>query len=153
MLADVDSSVKNVDGQLNRIGGKLDTALGSATTTVDNVNDVVVGLKHGGGAAGMMLQDDALASQIRQTLVNTLKPGLDALSGPSVSNLLAVCGSATNRQPRPVTLARYSIKWFKVAHSETARGSSRRCFLEIKKLNLLILCLQRNRPLTEAQLR
>jgi phospholipid/cholesterol/gamma-HCH transport system substrate-binding protein len=35
---------------------------------VSNVNDVVVGLKEGRGAAGMLLRDDALASDIRRTV-------------------------------------------------------------------------------------
>jgi phospholipid/cholesterol/gamma-HCH transport system substrate-binding protein len=77
VLADVDSSIKNVNGELTTIGGKLDTALGGVTTTVSNVNDIVVGLKHGRGTAGMLLQDETLPTQIRQTLANTQQATAD----------------------------------------------------------------------------
>ena len=43
-------------------------ALSGVTTAVSNVNDVVVGLKAGRGTAGMLLSDDALASEIRRTV-------------------------------------------------------------------------------------
>lgn len=43
-------------------------ALNGVTTAVSNVNDVVVGLKAGRGTAGMLLSDDALASEIRRTV-------------------------------------------------------------------------------------
>ena len=43
-------------------------ALNGVTTAVSNVNDVVVGLKAGRGAAGMLLSDDALASELRRTV-------------------------------------------------------------------------------------
>jgi phospholipid/cholesterol/gamma-HCH transport system substrate-binding protein len=43
-------------------------ALNGVTTTVANVNDVVVALKDGRGTAGMLLTDDALATEIRGTL-------------------------------------------------------------------------------------
>jgi len=41
------------------------------------VNDVVVGLKQGRGAAGMLLQDPALATQIRQTMTNVQQASAD----------------------------------------------------------------------------
>ena len=44
------------------------TALKGVTSTVSNVNDVVVGLKEGRGTVGMLLSDDALASDIRRTV-------------------------------------------------------------------------------------
>ena len=43
-------------------------ALQGVTSAVSNVNDVVVGLKEGRGTAGMLLSDDALASDIRRTV-------------------------------------------------------------------------------------
>jgi phospholipid/cholesterol/gamma-HCH transport system substrate-binding protein len=43
-------------------------ALQGITTAVSNVNDVVVGVKEGRGTAGMLLRDDALASDIRRTV-------------------------------------------------------------------------------------
>ena len=43
-------------------------ALHGVTSAVSNVNDVVVGVKEGRGTAGMLLRDDALASDIRRTV-------------------------------------------------------------------------------------
>jgi len=60
--------LNDADGMLKEVGGKLNGALDGVTTTVSNVNDVVVNLKDGHGTAGMLLSDDALANKIRQTV-------------------------------------------------------------------------------------
>jgi phospholipid/cholesterol/gamma-HCH transport system substrate-binding protein len=70
LVSDVDGAVKDADGFLKQTGGQLGSTLANANTTLTNVSDVVVGLKQGRGAAGMLLQDPALAAQIRQTLTN-----------------------------------------------------------------------------------
>lgn len=69
-LADADTAIRNVNGILTTVSGKVNVALDQATGTLSNVNEVVVGLKDGRGAAGMFLQDKALADQIRQTMTN-----------------------------------------------------------------------------------
>jgi phospholipid/cholesterol/gamma-HCH transport system substrate-binding protein len=43
-------------------------ALAQVSTTVSNMNDVVVGLKEGRGTAGLLLRDEALASEVRQAV-------------------------------------------------------------------------------------
>jgi phospholipid/cholesterol/gamma-HCH transport system substrate-binding protein len=56
---------------LTSTAGLLDDvkgALQGATSAISNVNDVVVGIKEGRGTAGMLLRDDALASDIRRTV-------------------------------------------------------------------------------------
>src|SRR5260370_1428759 len=63
--------LNDADGMLKQVGGKLNRALDGVTTTVSNVNDVVIGLKQGRGTAGMLLSDDALADQIRETVTTT----------------------------------------------------------------------------------
>ena len=55
-------------------------ALKGVTAAVSNVNDVVVGLKEGRGTAGMLLRDDALASDIRRPV---------AAAGSSVRDIAA----------------------------------------------------------------
>jgi len=70
LLSDVDGAVKDADGVLKTTGAQLGSTLGNANATLANVNAVVVGLKQGRGAAGMLLRDQALASQIRQTVTN-----------------------------------------------------------------------------------
>ena len=63
LLNDADATVKQV-------GAKLDGTLDGITRTVGNANDLVVGLKQGHGPAGMLLQDQGLAAQIRQVVAN-----------------------------------------------------------------------------------
>jgi phospholipid/cholesterol/gamma-HCH transport system substrate-binding protein len=63
--------VNDADGILKVVGGKVNGALDQVTTAVSNVNDVVVNLKEGHGAAGMLLSDDAFANKIRQTVTTT----------------------------------------------------------------------------------
>jgi phospholipid/cholesterol/gamma-HCH transport system substrate-binding protein len=75
--------LNDADGTLKVVSGKLNTVLDGVTATVSNVNDVVVGLKQGRGPAGMLLQDQALAMQIRQTVTNAQQAtaGLGHASG------------------------------------------------------------------------
>ena len=69
-IADVDGTVKNANGLLTSVGGNLNETLAGAKMALGNVNDVVVGLKQGRGAAGMLLRDDALAEQVRDAVGN-----------------------------------------------------------------------------------
>jgi len=77
LVTDVDGAVKDADGLLKTTGGQLGSTLASANTALANVNDVVVGLKQGRGTAGMLLQDPALAIQIRQTVTNVQQASAD----------------------------------------------------------------------------
>ncbi len=69
--------VQDADTTVNRIGAKLDGTLDGITTTVANVDDLVVGLKRGRGPVGMLLRDEALASQIRQAVTNVQQATAD----------------------------------------------------------------------------
>lgn len=57
---------------LNRTSGKLDMALDGVNVAVGNANDLLVGLKEGRGPAGMMLRDQQMTNQIRETMSNVL---------------------------------------------------------------------------------
>jgi phospholipid/cholesterol/gamma-HCH transport system substrate-binding protein len=83
VLTDLDGTVRNANGLLTSVGGNLNSTLNGVRTTVANVNDVVVDVKAGRGAAGMLLHDDALAAQIRQTVTNAQEASvsLNDLSG------------------------------------------------------------------------
>ena len=63
--------LNDVQGTLQEVRTKLGVTLDGVTTTVSNVNDVVVALKDGRGTAGMLLRDQALANTIRQTVTTT----------------------------------------------------------------------------------
>jgi phospholipid/cholesterol/gamma-HCH transport system substrate-binding protein len=69
--------LKDADSNVNQIGAKLDGTLDGAKTTIANVNDVVVGLKQGRGAAGMLLRDETVASNARQSVTNVKQATTD----------------------------------------------------------------------------
>jgi phospholipid/cholesterol/gamma-HCH transport system substrate-binding protein len=75
------SLLVDADNMLRTTGGKVNVALDGVTTTVSNVNDIVVGLKQGRGTAGMLLTDNALAGQIRNDLTSTLSGARDIVAG------------------------------------------------------------------------
>ena len=81
LLSHGDSLLADADNLLRTTGGKVNVALDGVTTTVSNVNDVVVGLKQGRGTAGMLLTDNALAGQIRNDLTGTLSGARDLVAG------------------------------------------------------------------------
>jgi phospholipid/cholesterol/gamma-HCH transport system substrate-binding protein len=66
---------------LKDVGGKVGSALDTVTATVSNVNDITVGLKQGRGAAGMLLRDDEVAKQVRQTMITATSSVDEILAG------------------------------------------------------------------------
>lgn len=62
--------LQDADTTLKQIGPKLSGTLDEVKTTVTDADAVVTGLKQGRGAAGMLLRDQALASNIRQSVTN-----------------------------------------------------------------------------------
>jgi phospholipid/cholesterol/gamma-HCH transport system substrate-binding protein len=62
--------LKDVNGMMKQVGGKVNGALDAITTTVNNADDVVAGLKEGKGPAGMLLRDEDTAERLRQTVEN-----------------------------------------------------------------------------------
>ena len=68
LLANGAGVMSDADATLKQIGGKLNVALDGANKAIGNANDVLVGLKEGRGPAGMLLRDEKVANQIRETL-------------------------------------------------------------------------------------
>lgn len=62
--------MNDADATLKQVGGKLNVALDGANVAIGNANDLLVGLKEGRGPAGMILRDEKVASQIRETISN-----------------------------------------------------------------------------------
>ncbi len=60
--------MNDADATLKQVGGKLNVALDGANEAIGNANDLLVGLKEGRGPAGMLLRDEKVADQIRETL-------------------------------------------------------------------------------------
>jgi phospholipid/cholesterol/gamma-HCH transport system substrate-binding protein len=62
--------VNDADTTLKQVGAKLNVALDGVNGAVGNANDLLVGLKEGRGPAGMLLRDEKMAGQIRETMSN-----------------------------------------------------------------------------------
>ena len=62
--------VTNASDTMKIVADRLTTTLDAVTTTVNNADDVVVGLKQGRGAVGMLLRDEETASEIRTAIAN-----------------------------------------------------------------------------------
>jgi phospholipid/cholesterol/gamma-HCH transport system substrate-binding protein len=62
--------VNDADSTLKQVGGKLNVILDGVNGAVGNANDIMVGLKQGRGTAGMLLSDEKMAVQVRDTMSN-----------------------------------------------------------------------------------
>jgi phospholipid/cholesterol/gamma-HCH transport system substrate-binding protein len=62
--------MNDADATIKQVGGKLNIALDGANVAVGNANDLLVGLKEGRGPAGMLLRDEKVAGQIRESMSN-----------------------------------------------------------------------------------
>jgi phospholipid/cholesterol/gamma-HCH transport system substrate-binding protein len=62
--------INDADASLKQLGGKLNTSLDGMNVAVGNANDLLIGLKQGRGPAGMLLRDEKMADQIRETMTN-----------------------------------------------------------------------------------
>ena len=62
--------MNDADATLKQVGGKLNGVLDGANVAIGNANDLLVGLKEGRGPAGMILRDEHMAGQIRETISN-----------------------------------------------------------------------------------
>ena len=62
--------MNDADAMLKQVGGKLNVSLDGVNGAVGNANDLLVGLKEGRGPAGMLLRDEKMAGQIRETMSN-----------------------------------------------------------------------------------
>ena len=60
----------DADASMKQLNAKVTTSLDGVNRTVNNANDLLVGLKEGRGPAGMLLRDEQMAAQIRATMGN-----------------------------------------------------------------------------------
>jgi phospholipid/cholesterol/gamma-HCH transport system substrate-binding protein len=60
----------DADASMKQLNAKVTTSLDGVNRTVNNANDLLVGLKEGRGPAGMLLRDEEMAAQIKATMGN-----------------------------------------------------------------------------------
>jgi phospholipid/cholesterol/gamma-HCH transport system substrate-binding protein len=109
VLANVDSTVKNANGVLTTVGKNLNSTLDEAKTAVGNANDVVVSIKQGRGPVGMMLRDETVATQLRQTVSNAQQATVDLDHASSQANAL-VSDIQSRQLPQKVESVLVSVK-------------------------------------------
>jgi len=82
--------MNDADAMLKQVGSKLNVSLDGVNGAVGNANDLLVGLKEGRGPAGMLLRDEKMAGQIRETMSNvqSTTSNLNRASG-QVNSLVA----------------------------------------------------------------
>ena len=70
LLNQTGTTITELQGTMKDVSGRLDTTLDTATGTIRNVNGVVLDVRNGKGAAGLLLEDKATAADVRQSISN-----------------------------------------------------------------------------------
>lgn len=71
LLTQVSGTVTQVNGTIADVQGRLDGTLETVNATVRNADGVVTDIRHGKGAAGVLLEDPKTAAEVQQVVVNT----------------------------------------------------------------------------------
>jgi phospholipid/cholesterol/gamma-HCH transport system substrate-binding protein len=69
-ITGLQGTMKDVSGRLDTTLDTATTTLNTATTTIRNVNGVVLDVRKGKGAAGLLLEDQATAADVKQSIAN-----------------------------------------------------------------------------------
>jgi phospholipid/cholesterol/gamma-HCH transport system substrate-binding protein len=82
-------TMNDADATIKQVGGKINTVVDGVNGGVGNANDLIVGLKEGRRPAGMLLRDETMAGQIRESMSNVqlITSKLNQASG-RVNNLV-----------------------------------------------------------------
>jgi len=90
IMTQAGTTLNGLQSTMTDLNRHLDTALDTATGTMKNVNSVVLDVRNGKGAAGLLLEDKATAADVRQSLAN-VRQTTEKLNDSSmrVDNLLS----------------------------------------------------------------
>jgi len=90
IMTQASTTITALQGTMNDVSGRLDTTLDTATGTIKNVNGVVLDVRNGKGTAGLLLEDKATATDVKQSLAN-VRQTTEKLNSTStrVDNLMA----------------------------------------------------------------
>ena len=70
LMTQAGTTINQLQGTMKDISGQLDTTLETATTTIRNVDGVVQDVRSGKGTAGLLLEDKATATDVKQSIAN-----------------------------------------------------------------------------------
>jgi phospholipid/cholesterol/gamma-HCH transport system substrate-binding protein len=82
IMTQAGTTINQLQGTMKDVSGHLDTTLETATGTIRNVNGVVQDIRSGKGSAGLLLEDNATAADVRQSVAN-VRQTTDKLNGSS----------------------------------------------------------------------
>src|SRR3984885_12382216 len=87
---DMTKLLEQAQGTMTDVTHHLDTTLDTATGTMKNVNSVVLDVRNGKGAAGLLLEDKATAADVKQSIAN-VRQTTEKLNGTStrIDNILS----------------------------------------------------------------
>jgi phospholipid/cholesterol/gamma-HCH transport system substrate-binding protein len=90
IMTQAGTTIDQLQGTMKDVSKNLDTTLATTNGTISNVNGLVLDIKHGKGAAGLLLEDKATADDIRQSITNA-RQTTDKLNETTtrINNLLA----------------------------------------------------------------
>ncbi len=70
IMTQAGTTITALQGTMKDVSGRLDTTLDTATSTIRKVDGVVLDVRAGKGTAGLLLEDKATATDVRQSLAN-----------------------------------------------------------------------------------
>jgi phospholipid/cholesterol/gamma-HCH transport system substrate-binding protein len=90
IMTQAGTTLNGLQGTMTDVNRHLDTTLDTATGTMKNVNSVVLDVRNGKGAAGLLLEDKATAADVKQSLTN-VRQATDKLNASTtrVDNILS----------------------------------------------------------------
>ncbi len=90
IMTQAGTTITDLQSTMKDVSGHLDTTLDTANSTIKNVNGVVLDVRNGKGAAGLLLEDQATATDVRQSIAN-VRQTTEKLNDTTtrVDNLLA----------------------------------------------------------------
>jgi phospholipid/cholesterol/gamma-HCH transport system substrate-binding protein len=90
IMTQAGTTLNGLQGTMTDVNRHLDTTLDTATGTMKNVNSVVLDVRNGKGAAGLLLEDKATAADVKQSLAN-VRQTTEKLNGSStrIDNILS----------------------------------------------------------------
>jgi phospholipid/cholesterol/gamma-HCH transport system substrate-binding protein len=70
IMTQAGTTINALNGTMKDVSGRLDTTLDTATNTIRNVDGVLLDVRKGKGAAGLLLEDPATAADVKQSIAN-----------------------------------------------------------------------------------
>jgi phospholipid/cholesterol/gamma-HCH transport system substrate-binding protein len=90
IMTQAGTTLNGLQGTMTDVNRHLDTTLDTATGTMRNVDSLVLDVRNGKGAAGLLLEDKATAADLKQSIAN-VRETTEKLNGTSarIDNILS----------------------------------------------------------------